>query len=88
MNLVERVKKILLQPKQEWAVIKGETHTVAGLYTRYVMILAAIPAIATFIGFSIVGYTGFGTPYRVPIAAGIANMVVLIALSASAAARS
>ena len=45
MNLVERVKKILLTPRQEWAVINGETHTVAGLYTQYVMILAAIPAV-------------------------------------------
>lgn len=81
MNLVERVKKILLQPKQEWAVIKGETYTVSQLYTRYVMILAAIPAVASFIGFSIVGYTGFGVPYRVPLAAGVANMVLGYALT-------
>lgn len=76
MNLVERVKKILLTPRQEWAVINGETHTVAGLYTQYVMILAAIPAVCAFIGWSIVGYSGFGTPYRVPIGPGVASMVL------------
>ena len=55
MNLVERVKKLLISPTPEWQVIKGETHTVVGLYTQYVMILAAIPAIASFIGWSVVG---------------------------------
>jgi hypothetical protein len=76
MNLVDRVKKILLTPKPEWAVISAETHTVAGLYTQYVMILAAIPAIASFIGFSIVGYSGFGAAYRIPMGAGLATMVL------------
>ena len=76
MNLVERVKKLLLTPKQEWAVINGETHTVAGLYTQYVMILAAIPAVCAFIGWSIVGYSGMGTPYRMPMGPGVASMVL------------
>lgn len=72
MNLVDRAKNILLQPKSEWQVIAGETHTVQGLFTGYVMILAAIPAVAAFIGFSLVG---FG-PVRIPIAYGITYMVV------------
>ena len=78
MNLVDRAKKILLTPKQEWAVIATESQTVVSLYTQYVMILAAIPAIASFIGFSIVGYSGFGdgTAYRIPMGAGVANMIL------------
>jgi hypothetical protein len=77
MNIVDRVKKLLLSPTQEWGVIKTETHTVVGLYTHYVMILAAIPAVANFIGWSIVGYSGFGTmTYRIPLAAGVATMVL------------
>jgi hypothetical protein len=75
-NVVERVKKLLLAPFEEWRVIKGETHTVAGLFTGYVMILSAIPAVAWFIGFSIVGYGGMGSTYRVPIGAGLANLVL------------
>jgi hypothetical protein len=55
MNLVDRVKKLMLQPKSEWQVIDGETHTVQGLYTGYVMILAAIPAVCAFIGLSVIG---------------------------------
>ena len=60
MNLVERVKKLLLTPSEEWSVIKGETHTVVDLYTKYVMILSAIPAVGWFLGFSVIGYRGMG----------------------------
>ena len=46
MALVDRVKNILLTPKTEWPVIAGETATVQGLYTGYIMILAAIGPVA------------------------------------------
>ena len=81
MNLVERVKALLLKPKQEWEVIEQETHTVQDLFTKYVMILAAIPAVGGFIGLSIVGVGTFGGYYRVPIGAGIAHMIVNYVLS-------
>lgn len=80
MNVVDRAKNILLQPKSEWQVIAGETHSVQGLYTGYVMILAAIPVIATFVGFSLVGVMGV----RMPIAYGITHMVVSYLLSLAA----
>ena len=50
MNLVERVKRILTKPPQEWPVIAAEQTTVQHLYTSYVMILVAIPAVCSFIG--------------------------------------
>ena len=80
MNLVDRVKKILIQPKQEWKVIVTEPHTVQDIFTTYVMILAAIPAVAGFIGLSLVGIGGFGVTYRVPIGSGIAYMIIQYAL--------
>ena len=76
MNIVDRVKKIILQPKQEWQVISAEPHTVQTLYTQDVMILAAIPAVASVIGLSLVG---IGI-YRVPIPAGIAHLIVTYVL--------
>ena len=76
MNIVDRVKNLLLQPKVEWPVIDAEPHTVQGLYTQYVMILAAIGPVAAFIGYSLIGVSGFGFSYRVPIAAGLAHMVM------------
>ena len=81
MNLVMRAKNLLMQPKQEWTAIAAEPHTVQGLYTGYVMILAAIPALAGFVGASIVGYGGLGGGFRVPVAAGVAHMVVIYLLS-------
>src|SRR4030095_6665677 len=80
MNLVDRVKKILIQPKEEWKVIVTEPHTVQDIFTSYVMILAAIPAVAGFIGLSLVGIGGFGVTYRVPIGSGIAYMIIQYAL--------
>lgn len=49
-SLVDRAKNIIVQPKTEWPRIEAEPATVGGIYTSYVMILAAIPAIASLIG--------------------------------------
>jgi hypothetical protein len=84
MNLVERAKRLMLEPKQEWAAIEAEPHTTQDLYTRYVMILAAISPVAAFIGYSIVGIGAFGTTYRVPIGTGIAHMVLGYVMSLGA----
>jgi hypothetical protein len=81
MNLVDRAKNLILKPKEEWAAISAEPQTVQGLYTGYVMILAAIPAIATFIGFSLIGMSSFVGTYRWPVTAGIVHMVVNYALT-------
>ena len=75
MNLVERAKNLILTPAAEWDKISSETHTVQGLYTGWIMILAAIPAIASFIGFSLVGVGAFGLSYRVPVVNGIAHAI-------------
>ena len=62
MNLVDRVKNLLLSPAKEWEVIKGETWTTADLFTKYAIILAAIPALAGFLGYTFFGLSyGFGT---------------------------
>lgn len=59
MDLVSRVKGILLTPKSEWATIDTEPATVGGLYTGYIIPLAAIPAIAGFIGNAFIGRLGY-----------------------------
>jgi len=55
MDIVSRVKALVLKPKDEWVKIKAESTTVAELFTSYAMILAAIPAVAQFIGFGLIG---------------------------------
>jgi hypothetical protein len=56
MNLFTRVKGILLSPSSEWLVIDQEPHTVRSLYLSYLLPLAAIAALATFIGTTTFGY--------------------------------
>lgn len=54
MNLVERVKNILLQPREEWPKIAAESATPQSLYLGYIMLLAAIGPIVVLLlsGFS------------------------------------
>jgi hypothetical protein len=76
MNLVDRVQSILLRPRITWLAIDEEPADAASIYKNYVMILALIPAVASFIGLSLVGIGAFGVSFRVPIVSGLANMVV------------
>jgi hypothetical protein len=71
MNLVERVKGILLNPKKEWPIIDVESATVGSIYTQYVIPLAAIPAVAGFVGSSVLGYGFFGASIRLPMGTGL-----------------
>lgn len=81
MNLVQRVQDILLRPKTTWPQIEGEAATPASLYKEYVGPLALIPAVAGFIGTSIVGFSVMGMPVRVPIVSGLLSAVVSFVLS-------
>lgn len=77
MNLVQRVKQILLSPRTEWAVIDAEPTTPAALYTGYIMPLAAIGPVSQVIGYSVFGITvPFMGTYRVPIGSAITSAVV------------
>lgn len=82
MNLVDRAKNILITPKTEWEVIKNEQTTTADLFTKYVMILALIPVLATFIGQSLIGVSlgPFGS-YKIPVSNGLIYAVVYYILS-------
>jgi hypothetical protein len=76
MNLVERVKNILLQPKSEWAVIEREPGDAGYLFTSYVCIVSAIPPVCSFIGGSIIGYG----PFHFSIVSGLVHAVVVYVL--------
>ena len=71
-SLIDRAKNILLTPKTEWPKIDGEPATVQGLFTGYVMILAAIGPIASIIGGALLG---------APIGFMIASALVTYAIS-------
>lgn len=82
MNLTTRAKNIIVSPDTEWPVIAAETTPARDLILGYVLPLAAIGAIAGFIGGSIVGmslpYVG---TYRVPIASGLVTAILALAMA-------
>ncbi len=81
MALADRVKNILLSPQKEWEVIDQEPATVGGLYTGYIMPLAAIGPIAQAIGYSVFGLPiPFVGTNRTPIGQAILGAVVSYAL--------
>ncbi len=77
-SLVDRVKNILLTPKEEWPKIDAEPATIGGIYTSYVVILAAIPAIAGMIGLLAFGLPFFGRP---PIGFVLSNAITQYVMS-------
>lgn len=80
-SIVNRVKEILLDPKGTWPRIDAEAATPASLVNPYLLLTAAVPAVATFIALSIFGIGGFGFHMRFPIGAGLVQMVVGFVLS-------
>lgn len=55
MDLVLKAQSIILKPRESWATIKTEDTPVKDLFVSYALILAAIPALAHFIGLGLVG---------------------------------
>ena len=66
MDLFERVKNILLQPKTEWPKIAAETATVQSIYVGYILILAAIGPLAMMVRSVAAGF-GTGIPFAIGV---------------------
>jgi hypothetical protein len=81
MDLVQRLKGILLTPESEWPVIEHEPGTPGFLFPNYMVFLAAIPPIADFIGGSIVGVATPSGTVRVPLFIGLLGAVIAYVLS-------
>jgi hypothetical protein len=72
MRIIDRVKNILLTPKTEWQVIEAEATPTQQLITGYVLPLAGVAAIASFIGTVVVGYSlPFAGTYRMSVTWGL-----------------
>ena len=66
-NLIERAKNMIITPKTEWEVIKMEDTDASEILKRYIIPLALIPAIASFIGYGLIGY-------KIPFIGHVASM--------------
>lgn len=80
-GLLARAKAILIHPKPTWDEIDGEPATTAGLYTRYVMPLAAIGPVCNLIGSLVFGIGAFGITFRPNPIAAVAEAIVAYGLS-------
>ncbi|HEY3126389.1 MAG TPA: Yip1 family protein [Candidatus Limnocylindria bacterium] len=80
--LVDRVKAILMRPKEEWPVIAAEKTDMATLFRTYVIPLAAIGPVAAAIGGALIG-TNVPTvgAVRVPFSNAVVGAIVTFALS-------
>ena len=82
MNIVDRVKGILLAPRTEWPKIAAEPATPQSLYTGWVMILAAIGPVMILLSSALFASVfGIGFGLRAAIAAYI-NALVGVAVLA------
>ncbi len=75
--VIDRAKAVLLSPRDAWLAIREEPDEIIDLYKHYLIYLAAIPAIAIFIGQSIVKYR---VPFEqeityIPIGLGLSLMI-------------
>jgi hypothetical protein len=60
MQTINRIKSILITPKPEFTTIASENISHSKLFMSYVLPLALIPTICTFIGFGLIGQSYFG----------------------------
>lgn len=79
MNIVDRIKNILLTPQSEFPTLKAEATDVAGLYKEYLIYIAALPAIGTLLSFG--QFFGFGYRFKLAI---IGYLVTLVSFYISA----
>jgi hypothetical protein len=77
MDLVSRVKNLLIDSASEWRVIDGEQDPPSAILKNYVAIVAAIPVVCGFIGASIVGVG----PYRTGIVLGLFSTIIQYVLT-------
>jgi hypothetical protein len=80
--LVDRVKAILMKPKEEWPVIAAEKTDIATLFRTYVIPLAAIGPVANALGGALIGTNLVGVgAVRVPFTNAVVGAIVTFALS-------
>lgn len=77
MNLVDRVKNIIMTPKTEWPVIAAEEANPTAILTGYVVPLAAVPALATVIGTGLIGGP-FGASLTFGIGTGVVTFITAV----------
>ena len=80
-GLLERAKAITLQPDTTWPVIAAEQTSSGDIFTRYVLPLAAIGPIASFIGGQLFGISVLIARYNPSLMSGLTMAVTSFVMS-------
>lgn len=75
-SLTQRVKSLLLSPRQTLQTLADAPTSAREAMTGHLMLLALIPAVAQFVGSSLIGLTVLGTTYRTPFLKGLTGMLL------------
>jgi hypothetical protein len=82
MDLLDRVKAILLTPTSEWLAIAREGGALSSLMVRYVAIIALIPPVARLVGASLIGrYAPIASSLLGALAFYLASFVIVLVLA-------
>ena len=77
MKIFERIKEMLLKPKEAWPVIKEERTDLKSIFINYAAPLALIPALSSLIGMTIIGVRiPSGAVFRAPLLPSLMGGVV------------
>lgn len=80
-GIVDRVKRILIEPKAEWARIDSEPSSVGEIFKGWVLVLAAIPAVASAVGGLLFGYSLLGITYRPSLVEAVGSAIIQYVLT-------
>jgi hypothetical protein len=75
-SIVDRAKAIILTPREEWPKIALETTPQGDILRGYVLPLAAIGPVASFVGSQVFGYGLLGFSYRPGLVWSLSNAVL------------
>lgn len=80
-SFIDRVKAIILKPKEEWPRIAAEPDSESSILTRYVLPLAAIGPVAGFIGGQVFGHSFLFVSSKPSLVSGLVTAIVTYVIS-------
>lgn len=80
-NIVDRAKNMILKPAEEWPKIQAEPDSIQDILLRYVLPLAAIGPLASFIGSQVFGYGALGITFRPSLMSALSSAIVAYVLT-------
>ena len=80
-GLVERAKNMIVKPKLEWGVVAAESPDVGGITTGYLLPLILVSAVASLIGYGILGFglAGVDTTFSYGLAYALLSVISSLA---------